>query len=128
VKALGSIGDKRATEVLSSIIVDDKEDEYTQKDAIWSLGEIGGEAAVAPLLSAARNADRKTLVLIAFVLGKLKDDRAVPLLAELLKDGSPADDGLIHISTQPMSQIASEALRRIGGPNAEAALSKKTGR
>jgi HEAT repeat protein len=48
VKALGDIGDARAIPALLDIAHDDKESEYTQRAAIWSLAQIGGDDVSLP--------------------------------------------------------------------------------
>jgi HEAT repeat protein len=119
VEALGAIRDHRAAADLVAIVARPKEDENTKRKAIWAIGKIGDRDIVPSLIEASKRVDRGTLAVVAFVLGELGDDRAIPILTNLLQDNAPADDGNIHLHTQPMSQIASEALRRIGS---EAAL------
>jgi HEAT repeat protein len=122
VQALGEIGSAAAVEALMQVVADRRENEYTVRDAIWSLGRIGSVEAIPFLLEQLPRQIRETQTLIIVVLGMLGDDRAVPAIAEFLTDKLPADDGLSKVSTKPMREHAADALRRIGSPLALEAL------
>jgi HEAT repeat protein len=122
VKALAEIGSAAAVDALRQVVADRREDEYTVRDAIWSLGRIRSVEATPFLLEQLPRQIRNTQTLIIVVLGILGDDRAVPAIAEFLTDKLSADDGLIRVSTKPMREHAADALRRIGSPSALEAL------
>lgn len=124
VEALGEIGSDDAVEALAELIVDRREDEYTVRDAIWSLGKIGSQGAASFLVEQLPRQVRKNQALIVVVLGILGDDIAVPVLGGLLSDEQPADDGLIKVSTKPMCEHVADSLGRIGSPQALAVLSE----
>jgi HEAT repeat protein len=124
VQALGEIGSDDAVEALIGVIADRREDPYTVRDAIWSLGKLGATRTVPFLVEQLPRQSRETQTLIVVVLGVLGDDAAVPILGDLLTDKAPADDGLSHVSRKPMCDHVADALRRIGSANALAALSK----
>ena len=124
VQALGDIGSPKAASALMEIVSDRRENEYTVRDAIWSLGQIGSADATPFLLEQLPRHPRETQTLIVVVLGTLGDDRAVPALAAFLADDRPADDGLSKVSRKPMSEHAADALRMIGSPSALATLDR----
>ena len=125
IEALGELGDRRAVPELVAILASPKEKDSTKRKAVWAIGKIGDRNIIPSLIEASKRLDRGTLALMVYVLGLLGDDRAIPMLADLLGDNAPADDGRIHLSTQPMSEIASEALRRIGTDRAMKEMNKK---
>lgn len=61
--------------------------------AIYALGEIGGEKMLPPLIYCARRPEEDIRSAAAAVLGKLALPPALPVLAELLDDGSPTVQG-----------------------------------
>ena len=61
--------------------------------AIYALGEIGGEKVLPPLIYCARRPEEDIRSAAAAVLGKLALPQALPVLAELLDDGSPTVQG-----------------------------------
>jgi HEAT repeat protein len=124
VRALGDIGSPKAADELMEIVSDRRENEYTVRDAIWSLGQIGSADATPFLLEQLPRQPRETQTLIVVVLGTLGDDRAVPALAAFLADNRLADDGLSKVSRKPMSEHAADALRMIGSPSALATLDR----
>jgi HEAT repeat protein len=124
VEALGKIGCDEAVDALAELIIDRRENEYTVRDAIWSLGKIGARRAAPFLVEQLPRQNRENQTLIVVVLGILGDDIAVPILGKLLSDEQPADDGLSKVSRKPMCDHVADSLRRIGSPQAFALLSE----
>jgi len=84
--------------------------------AAYSLGAIGDEQAVPELINilAASDDDRGMQLVIIKALGKLGDPRAVSPLVDVLGSGK----------SRCLSVAAAKALRRIGTPEALAAVEK----
>jgi len=139
--ALGEIGDARAVEPLLAVMSDTHEvtevrnnaqealrrmgpaavrpliralkdgDVYARTRAAVTLGDIGDPAAVEALVVALRDGDRYVRRYAAESLGKIPDARAVEPLIAALKDREAE-----------VCARAAWALRRVGGPQADAAL------
>jgi HEAT repeat protein len=124
VKALGYIGDKRAIPALALVIQSNKESDVTRYFAVLAINSIGGEEAVTSLLTATKTADGILLTTIVVYLGKLRDPSAVPFLEQMLSDDKETIAYDSESGRQPMSEFAAEALKLIGGREAEAALSR----
>lgn len=62
--------------------------------AIYALGEIGGNKVLPPIVYCARRPEEDIRSAAAAVLGKLALPAALPILVELLDDGSPTVQGL----------------------------------
>jgi len=116
VSALGKIGDDRAVGPCVQMLTD--EDDDVRKAAAESLGLLGDASAVQPLLAALESEREYTdcsetahsLVLgkVIEALGKLADERAVPILIRSLR-GDP--DWSMRLGS-------AEALEQIGHPDA----------
>lgn len=61
--------------------------------AIYALGEIGGNKVLQPIVYCARRPEEDIRSAAAAVLGKLALPAALPILLELLDDGSPTVQG-----------------------------------
>lgn len=81
-RALGQIGDARAVGPLIGRLKDEKE--YVRWVAADALRHLG-EAAVEPLLARVREDTGHGVELVALVLGKIGDSRAVPVLEGLVE-------------------------------------------
>jgi HEAT repeat protein len=80
ITALGEIGDKRAADLLASLL----EDSAVRDPALYALAAVRDERALAPLLAELRPRPANALEPIITALGRLKDPRAVePILAVL---------------------------------------------
>jgi len=115
VTTLGKIGSESAIAILMDIVKDRRENEYTVRDAIWSLGEIGSRTPVSMLIEQLPRQPRETQAVTVTVLGILGDAAALPMLSKLLADPDPAvvDSGG-HAGRKPMCQFAVDALIQIG--------------
>ncbi len=140
IEALGKIGDARAIEPLAAaldshnsmtaakilaqmgeptvlpLIAMLKDDSSVAREAsAKALGEIGDVRAVEPLIDALKDVHWRVRRYAAESLGKIGDARAVkPLITALRKD-----------ENEHVRQCAREALKRIGTPEAEAALTPR---
>jgi HEAT repeat protein len=138
-KLLGELGNTRAVEPLVAALQD--EAETVRNAAAVALGEIGdpraveplvtalrnvgmsltvqyslrmlGQPAVGPLIAALKDGDWRVRVQAAKALGEFGDARAVESLLAALEDEAP----IVHWEIV-------EVLRRIGTPEAQAALRK----
>jgi len=133
VKGLGAIGDEKAAEFLVHSLKDDfrtvqnlaadylvkmgpgavellaavldKEDVKLRRNAALTLGRIGDERAVIPLIDILSGKSDLYRQAAAFVLGGLGDPSAIQPLIEVLRSDNPE-----------LSWYATEALLKIGGP------------
>src|SRR6185437_8282205 len=89
VKKWGEAREKTAIPFLLTLIDNVNEDPLLKKMAIFSLGEIGGEAAISPLsaLFGEKDADTKIAILIA--LNKIDREGSHPLFIRASTDRSP---------------------------------------
>lgn len=124
-EALGDIGDARAVEPLIATLEKLKSVHvglrpggrglhYPSEAVIEALGKIGGKRAVETLIFALQTKGFSTKA-AAKALGEMRDVSAVEPLCAELERGLPADTGQL---------AAAEALGKIGGAQAEKALSK----
>src|SRR5262245_50033706 len=86
IRAFGEIGDPRAVQLLLDLMQTDNPDEYlyAASFAAKSLGQIGGEKAVAGLVTALNHERSGPRRMAATVLGNLGDLSAVPALVVVL--------------------------------------------
>jgi HEAT repeat protein len=127
VEALGKVGDESAAEPLMEVIADRTEDDYTVRDAIWSLGKIGSSNAAPFLADQLPRQPRENQTAIVVVLGLLGDDCAVPALTKLLPDHELTDYEPNGVKRKPVSDLVADALRKIGSEEALSALQSADG-
>lgn len=106
-RALGDIGDGRATEALTEVLQDD-EDSDVREGAARALGEIGDGRAVQPLIKALRDQGSDVRRGAAEALGNIGDAQAAQPLIDALRD----KDSEVHIA-------AVEAVGQMGEPAVE---------
>jgi len=121
IAALGTLGDRAAVDPLVAVLRDRNFTEVRIGNlplggmlhgaAMTALERIGDARAVDPLISWLDNRSNNVRPIAIRVLGNLKDPRAIPALARALADPDARVSG-----------PAAEALRQIGGPDAERAL------
>lgn len=136
IAALGNLAEKAAPAVPFSIGITDSSS-TEGKEIRQTLVKIGA-AAVEPLLPALHDPDRQVRTAAAWVLGELKDPRAVAAVAELLHDeerlvreaaakalgeiGAASAIGplftTLHDKEVSLRQYAAKSLGKIGGPEA----------
>jgi HEAT repeat protein len=85
VKALGEIGDPRATDALVSLLISSENQGYEERDA---LIKIGGKKAIKKLKRVAKNKTNKNAVRYHAiqVLGEIGDRSVVSTLARIAKE------------------------------------------
>lgn len=106
IAALGEIGSP-AVEPVIAVLADKSADRNARQAAALSLGAVGDNRAVTPLLSALDegNYELKREVIIA--LGDIGDERAIPALGTILNDAQ---------AQWQLAWLAAEALAKIGSP------------
>jgi HEAT repeat protein len=115
---LGRIGDETNTDVFRTLLL--HKDKRVYKEALRSIGQIGGHKRGPLLLSVLPRAESELRVSIIEMLGKIKCAEAVPGLLEILKNKSPmAKDEQIS-----MQEKICNALGAIGSPEAIQTLSE----
>jgi len=113
IKGVGTLGDRRAVPTLLEIVehaaTGDGSWEQTGRSAVDALGTIGDPAAVEPLMTVMESGSPALRGSAAWALGKLGDERAVPLLIDAL------DDPEVHYSAaQALGLLrAAEAVDRL---------------
>lgn len=80
-KILGLIKDKRAVEPMIELYNRGE----ARKDVVWSLGVIGDKRAFDVLMDGLKNGDNILKSYCVIALGGIKDERAVPILIEMLE-------------------------------------------
>jgi hypothetical protein len=89
VKRWGEDRDKNAIPALLGLTNDRGEDHLLKKIAIYSLGEIGDTATVAPLSRLFDGADADTKIAVLIALNKISREDARPVFIRASKDQSP---------------------------------------
>jgi len=84
VRILGYFRCREAVPLLIEFLKDD--DQYVRRDAIEALGEIGDPRAIEPLIKAY---NRENEIELRKVLSRIKDNRVVDLLIDMLDDEDP---------------------------------------
>jgi HEAT repeat protein len=109
IRAFGEIGDTRAVPLLLALMQTDDPEEYlyVASFAAKSLGQIGGDVAIAGLLSALNHERPGPRRMAATVLGNLGDLSAVSALVVSLGDPD-----------RQTQVIAAKALRKLGTDDA----------
>jgi HEAT repeat protein len=86
-KILGCIGDKRATEPLITLLMDDKSDDHNiQVNAVEALGKIGDPRAVKTLVIKLKHERQAVRFKAARALGNIGDVSSIKPLIRALKD------------------------------------------
>jgi len=103
-ETLGALGDERAVPYLVSALKDD--DQYTRREAVRALRQVGSSQAVEPLLSVLAEEDDEYVLREAIVaLGHIGDGRAVEALTRELDsrrflNRSAAEEALARIEAR----------------------------
>lgn len=135
---LGLIRDARVVEPLIGALGDAKAN--VRDNAAWALGRLGSARAVEPLIKTLSDEDPGVRTVAAWALGELGDARAVEPLVRALSDPTspktlsfnflllPVSFARLHADLKEgrfgnsFSGVAAEALRKIGTPEALAAV------
>jgi deoxyhypusine monooxygenase len=107
-----------AVEKLRAVLCDESERMFQRMRALFALRNIGGEAAVDSLADAFSSTSALLKHEIAYVLGQMQDDHAVPHLINRLED--TREDVMVR-------HEAAEALGAIGNRTAMSTLEKFVG-
>lgn len=110
VYALGILRDVTAVETLCNILLNPNEPPSLRGQAAETLGCIGTEASVEPLLAATRAEPAEVRFWSVFALGRIGDMRAIPVLQELA-----AHDHAVVEDWWEISKEARDALDEIRG-------------
>lgn len=111
---LGIIGDQRALQPLVAQLLGD--DAAMRKYAALAIGGMGHDA-IDPLLGVLKHKDSEVRALAVTLLGEIADPAAVPGLIRALDDEAQP-------RRRPISEIAAEALEKVGTPEALEAVAK----
>lgn len=98
---------ERQTQLLSDLRSEDKR---VRRKAAEELGRVGGEKAVAALITALKDPDQMVAAAAALSLGELRDRRAVPALAAVLKDMSEEVRGSAALALGRIGERSTVAL------------------
>jgi HEAT repeat protein len=100
---LGNLRDPRGVALLVPLL----DDSETQSIVPWSLGQIGDQRAIAPLIAALDNDDPSNRVLVIYALEALDAKEAVPRLMTLVNDDRKSRFGaLVTVSEAAKAAIA----------------------
>ncbi len=102
---LGDLKDPRAVLILVPLL------QHKEVNHIvpWSLGEIGGNASISPLIDTLKDPDPDMRVLAIYALERLRATEALPAIEQLMDDQEKIHfDGLI-----PVSEAAKEAVAKL---------------
>jgi HEAT repeat protein len=102
-RALGALKDRRGVELLVSLL-NDKDVDYIVP---WSLGEIGDERSIGPLMKKLEEDHPSSRVLAIYALEKLNARDALPKLRTLLEDRRKSNFGeLVTVAEAARHAIA----------------------
>jgi hypothetical protein len=100
---LGDLRDPRGIALLVPLL----DDPETQSIVPWSLGQIGDQRAIPPLIAALDNDDPSNLVLVIYALETLHAKEAIPRLLTLVNDDRKSRFGaLVTVSEAAKAAIA----------------------
>jgi HEAT repeat protein len=100
---LGDLKDPRGIAMLVPLL----DDPETQSIVPWSLGQIGDQRAIPPLIAALDNDDQSNCVLVIYALEALHAKEAVPRLLTLVNDDRKSRFGaLVTVSEAAKAAIA----------------------
>lgn len=85
----GRLGDRRAVEPLSKLLVDDSADAAERCEGARLLGKLADPAAAPSLLAATHASDAWVAAEAAIALGRMFDERAAPALRQLVSAEDP---------------------------------------
>jgi HEAT repeat protein len=102
---LGDLKDPRAIPILVPLLTDS-----AVRDIVpWSLGQIGDQSAIAPLVGLTSDPDPSMRVLAIYALVELKASEALPRLHQLLGDNAKSNFGKL----ESVSEAAQAAIAKL---------------
>lgn len=102
----GRLGDRRAVEPLSRLVVDEAADATARSEGARLLGKLADPLSADPLLRATRSRDGWVAAESAIALGRMFDPRAAPLLRRLVHAEDPEIRSRAAVSLGRLRDVA----------------------